>query len=177
MAVEGDRFDPDRLLEVLDAHRVEYVLVGGFAARMHGATRRTADLDCVPRTSLENYDRLAAALRELGARLRVAGMTDDEASGLPVVLDGQTLRKFGTTTWMTDAGPLDLLVELRDARGGRHSYEDLVTRATRHRIRSAVVLLAALDDIVESKEFADRPKDREALPELHRLQRGGGAQA
>jgi hypothetical protein len=171
MPADDNGFDPDRLLDVLDAHRVEYVLVGGFAARMYGATRRTADLDCVPLTSIENYERLAASLRELGARLRVAGMTDDEARGLPIVVDGETLRRFGTTTWMTDAGPLDLLVELRDAGGGRHSYEDLATRATRHRVRSVVVLLAALDDIVASKQFADRPKDREALPELQRLRR------
>jgi hypothetical protein len=170
MAADDQGFDPDRLLE-LDAHGVEYVLVGGFAVRLHGATRRTADLDCVPRTSVENYERLASALRELGARLRVGGMTDAEARQLPVVVDAQTLRRFGTTTWMTDAGPLDLLVELRDAGGGRRPYEELVTRATRHRIGSVVVSLAALDDIVASKEFADRPKDREALAELEQLRR------
>ena len=56
-------------------------------------------------------------------------------------------------------------------RGGRHAYDDLVDRAVRHRIRAVVVLVADLDDIVSSKEFADRPKDREALPELRALQR------
>lgn len=171
MPADDENFDPDRMLEVLDAHQVEYVLVGGFGARVHGATRRTSDLDCVPRTSVENLDRLAAALRELGAWLRVGGMTNEDARQLPVIIDAETLRKFGTTTWMTDAGPLDLLVELRDVRGGRHPYDELVDRAARHRIRSVVVLVADLDDIVSSKEFADRPKDREALPELRELQR------
>ena len=65
---DDDGFDPDRLLEVFDAHRVEYVLVGGFAARIHGATRRTADLDCVPHTSLAHYDRLAAVRGHHGHR-------------------------------------------------------------------------------------------------------------
>jgi hypothetical protein len=46
----------------------------------------------------ENLERLAGALRELGARLRVAGMTDEEARQLPVVLDGPTLAAFGSTT-------------------------------------------------------------------------------
>jgi hypothetical protein len=123
-------FDPDRILEALDRHGVDYVLVGGVAARAYGASRSTADIDCVPDTGRENLDRLAATLRELAARLRVGGMTDEEARQLPVRLDALTLAAFGSSTWMTDAGPLDLLVELRDRSGGRHQYDDLIVRAT-----------------------------------------------
>ncbi|MDQ3095212.1 MAG: hypothetical protein M3Q82_04530 [Actinomycetota bacterium] len=129
-----DGFDPDRLLATLDAYAVEYVLVGGFAARVHGAIRRTNDVDCVPDTSTENLERVAAALRHVGARLRVSGMTDDEARQLPVIVDAETLVKFGNSTWMTDAGALDLLVDLRDEGGGRHLYADLASR-TPHAIR------------------------------------------
>jgi hypothetical protein len=74
-------FDPDRILATLDAHGVDHILVGGFAARAHGATRPTADIDCVPDTDADNYERLAAALRELGARLRVGGMSDARRAG------------------------------------------------------------------------------------------------
>ena len=73
-------FDPDRVLETLDRHGVAFLLVGGLAARAHGAARQTADVDCVPDTSSENLGRMAAALLDLNARLRVGGMTDDEAS-------------------------------------------------------------------------------------------------
>jgi Nucleotidyl transferase AbiEii toxin, Type IV TA system len=166
---DDDTFDPDRILATLDAHRVDHVLVGGFAARAHGATRPTADIDCVPDTDAGNYERLAAALRELGARLRVGGMTDAEARQLPIVVDARTLRSFGNSTWMTDAGPLDLLVELRDREGGRHAFAELATRAVPHDVGGVVVRLASLEDIVASKEFANRDKDREALPELERL--------
>jgi len=164
-----DGFDPDRLLATLDAYAVEYVLVGGLAARVHGATRRTTDLDCVPDTSTENLERVAAALRHVGARLRVGGMTDNEARKLPLIVDAETLVKFGNSTWMTDAGALDLLVDLRDESGGRHPYADLASRATRHQVAGINVLVAALGDIVESKLFANREKDRAALPELRRL--------
>jgi predicted nucleotidyltransferase len=166
---EASQFDPDRLLRVLDEHTVEFILVGGVAARAHGASRATADLDCVPNTDRENLDRLASALRELGARLRVAGMSDDEARELPIQLDATTLAAFGSSTWMTDAGPLDLLVELRDASGGRHGYQALAQRALRITVGTVTVRLASLRDIVESKEYAARPKDREALPELRSL--------
>jgi hypothetical protein len=56
---------------VFDRHRVEYVIVGGVAANLHGATRPTGDLDALPRSTRENLDRVAGALRELAAFLRV----------------------------------------------------------------------------------------------------------
>lgn len=162
-------FDPDRILEVLDRHSVEYVLVGGVAARVHGAGRATADIDCVPATDEENLQRLADALDELGARLRVGGMSDEEARQLPLRLDSATLAAFGSSTWMTDAGPLDLLLELRDPAGGRHPYADLASRAVGVTVGNVTISVASLDDIIASKEFAGRPKDLDALPELEAL--------
>lgn len=164
-----DEFDPDRILTALDRHGVDYVLVGGVAARVHGAGRATADIDCVPATTQENLRRLADVLTELGARLRVAGMSDEEARQLPLRLDAATLAAFGSSTWMTDAGPLDLLVELRDPEGGRHPYVDLAARATSVSVGELTIRVASLEDIIASKEYAARPKDLEALPELKAL--------
>lgn len=110
-------FDPDRIPEVLDRHGVDYVLVGGVAARVHGAGRATVDIDCVPATDEENLQRLAGALAELGSCLRAGGISDEDARLLPLRLDAATLAAFGSFTWTTDAGPLDLLVELRDPAG------------------------------------------------------------
>lgn len=166
----GDSFDPARILATLAAHSVDFLLVGGFAAEAHGALRQTYDLDLVPQPSQDNYERLAAALRELNARLRVGGMTDEEARQLPVQVDGRTLRSFGNSTWATDAGAVDVLTELPDRDGRRRSYQELAIRRVAQEIGGVIVQLAALDDIVTSKEFADRPKDHDALPELRQLQ-------
>lgn len=165
----SSQFDPDRILSVLDRHDVHYVLVGGVAGRVHGAQRATADIDCVPATTQENLERLALALVELNARLRVGGMTDEEARQLPLHLDAATLAAFGSSTWTTDAGPLDLLVELRDSSGGRHPYADLATRASSVSVGELMISVASLEDIIESKRFAGRPKDLEAVPELQAL--------
>lgn len=170
----GNSFDPDRILHVLDAHDVDLVVVGGVAARAHGASRQTNDIDCVPSRDFGNLQRLAAALISLNSRLRVAGMSDDEARLLPVRLDAETLAAFGSSTWMTDAGPLDLLVELRDSTGGRHSFDDLTTRSVQITVGDITVRVAALNDIVESKQFAGRPKDLEALPELRAILKDDG---
>ena len=167
----GDPFDPDRVLETLDRHGVEYLPSASLAARVHGAERQTSDVDGVPNTTVENLERMAAALVELDGRLRVGGMSDEEARSLPVTIDAETLLNFGSSTWMTDAGPLDLLVELRDRDGGRHDFVDLSARAVGYEVGDLTVLLASLDDIVASKEFAGRDKDRDALPELNELLR------
>ena len=170
-ADDSIKFDPERIIAVLDAHAVECVIVGGFGAQAHGAHRQTLDIDVVPRGTDDNFVRLAAALRELGARLRVGGMSDDDARRLPVTIDAETLRSFGSSTWTTDAGPVDVLADL-PVKGGRRTYDELVQRSVQRRVHGAVIHLAALDDIVDSKEFANRQKDNEALPELRELQRG-----
>jgi hypothetical protein len=98
-------------------------------------------------------------------------MSDEEARSLPVTIDAETLLNFGSSTLMTGAGPLDLLVELRDRAGGRHDFVDLSARAVGYEVGELTVLLASLEDIVASKEFAGRDKDRDALPELNELLR------
>ena len=72
---DGPPRDLVRLVTTLDRHGVEYVLVGGAAARAYGAGRLTENADCVVRRERMNLVRLAGALRELNARLRVGGMT------------------------------------------------------------------------------------------------------
>ena len=96
-------------------------------------------------------------------------MSFEDARQLPLRLDAATLAAFGSSTWTTDAGPLDLLVELRDPTGGRHPYADLASRAVDVVVGKVTIRVASLDDIIASKEYAGRPKDLEALPELQAL--------
>ncbi len=98
-----------RILGTLDRHGVEYLLVGGVSAQARGAQRVTKDLDLIPRGVNENLNRLAAAMRELHARLSVEGLSDAEAQTLPVRLDAEMLRGLEFSTWRTDAGDLDVL--------------------------------------------------------------------
>lgn len=144
-------------------------MVGGIAARAYGAQRQTYDVDCMPEPSRDNLDRLAAAMRDLHARLRVGGMSDEESAVLPVQLTGSALVRMEISTWRTDAGDLDILADIPD-RDGRHMrYEELVGRASVLNLDGIVVRVAALADVIASKEWANRPKDRDALPELRSL--------
>src|SRR5258707_297859 len=91
-------------MEVLDRHHVEYVLVGGYAAQLYGARRPTYDIDITPATTQENLELLSAALRELGARIRI----DDQPEGLSFDCSGESLRGMQMLNLRTAAGDLDL---------------------------------------------------------------------
>jgi hypothetical protein len=58
--------DFEELLASFNAHRVEYVIVGGYALAFHGAPRFTGDLDLFVRPGPENAARILAALGDFG---------------------------------------------------------------------------------------------------------------
>jgi len=62
------------------------------------ASRLTEDADCVVRRERANLERLASALREVHARLRVARMSDEDAKALQVRVDGMMLETVGNST-------------------------------------------------------------------------------
>jgi hypothetical protein len=173
---DGPPLDLGRLIAALHRHGVEYLLCGGAAATAYGAERPSEDADCIVRRERTNLDRLTAAMRELGARLRVAGMTDEEATQLPVRIDSDTLADLSITTWMTDAGPFDVLAGLEAPDGRLLPYEELVDRATVLQGLGFTVRAAGLEDIIRAKERAGRPKDLEALPELRAIRDSRQAQ-
>lgn len=54
------------LLELFNAHKVEYVVVGGYALAFHGAPRFTGDIDILVRPDDNNAKRIIAALADFG---------------------------------------------------------------------------------------------------------------
>ena len=166
MSYSGPPLDLNRLFHVLVKNDVDFVVIGGSAAGFLGASRLTEDADCVVNRERANLDRLASALRELHARLRVARLSDEESQALPVVVDGVMLENTGSSTWTTDAGPFDVMAELKDIRGATVPYHELFSRSLVVQGEGFVVHVASVDDIIAAKTFANREKDREALPPL-----------
>lgn len=158
---EAAAFQPAKILALLDKHQVAYVLIGGYAAQLHGSTLPTTDIDVTPATSADNLERLAAALRELSAGIRV----DDLAEGLPFDTSAEALAGMRMLNLRTRYGDLDLTFEP----AGTAGYDDLARTATPRAIAGISVQVASLADIIRSKQAAARPKDLHALPELERL--------
>ena len=158
---EWPEFRPRALLERLVAGDVEFVVIGGLAAVVHGSATVTRDLDVVYAADPANLDRLGEALVALGARLR--GVTDD----VPFVPDGRTLRRTRVLTLDTLDGRLDLLAQP----DGSPPYERLRERALRVDLAGIEVQVASLDDLIAMKKAAGRPKDLVAVEELEAIQR------
>ncbi len=154
-------FQPDRMLGVLEEHGVRFVLIGGFAAVIHGSPYVTTDIDLVPESSLDNLGRLSAALRAMNARV----WTASEPEGIPFDHDAASIAGVRVWNLVTDLGRLDLTFEP----AGTSGYEDLARGAIRLEISGIQVDVATLADIIRSKEAAGRDKDRLVLPVLRRL--------
>lgn len=54
------------LLELFNAHEVEYVIVGAYALAFHGVPRFTGDMDILVKPDSENAVKILAALKEFG---------------------------------------------------------------------------------------------------------------
>jgi predicted nucleotidyltransferase len=151
--------DFSSLLSTLNNAGVEFILVGGVAATIHGSARLTLDLDVVYRRSSENMKRLIQSLKSYDPYLRGA------PPGLPFQWDVETLHRGLNFTLITKLGPIDLLGEIT----GGGTYEQLLA--------STVIVTAfglncrciTLDRLIEVKRAAGRTKDFEVIAELEAL--------
>lgn len=155
------RFRPEAILRTLVEHRVEFVLVGGVAATLHGSNLRTGDVDVCPRRTRANLARLSTVLRELEARVRAEGAPE----GVPFAPDAALLERVELLNLTTRYGDFDLTFRP----SGTEGYEDLRAGAVTFDLDGLLVPTTALADLIRSKEAAGRAKDREALPTLRTL--------
>jgi hypothetical protein len=142
-------FNPTEILKALNRHDVHYVVIGGIAAAIHGASAETFVLDICYDPAKENLERLAAALREMNARPR----------GLPAepafALDEETLRNGDTFAFVTSFGDFDCVaVPL-----GRGGYTELFDRSGTAEFDGGVMRVASIDDLIRMKRAVGNPKD------------------
>lgn len=124
--MSAPRFSPQEIFAALHRHGVDYVTIGGFAANAHGSRRLTLDVDVVASPEPENYERLAAALDDLGApdveRLNVR----NGASELPPYEDLREraieVEVRGTPIWIAS---LDDLIAMKRAAGRPQDLRDI----------------------------------------------------
>lgn len=151
---------PNRFLEqlkVLVRHGVDFIVVGGVAAVFEGAPIVTLDLDIVYDGTSENNSRLAGALKELNALYK-------DPAGRRIVPDTGKLATIKTHLLLTDSGGLDVLRAI----GEDLTYTDLLERSSWYEVEGTRLCVLNLEAVIESKEFADRDKDRAVLPILRR---------
>jgi hypothetical protein len=151
----------DVLLERLLAGGVDFVIIGGIAAVLHGSPRNTHDLDICFATDDANLEALGRVLVGLDAKLK--GVDD----AVPFTPDAAILRRIELLTLRTRAGDIDVLAKPP----GAPSYEALRRNSERFDIGGAFVRVASLPDLIAMKVKADRPKDRADVAELEAISR------
>lgn len=148
--------DIGELIGALVAARVEFIVVGGAAAVIHGVPVTTEDLDIVHRRTEENVDRLMALLGELDAYHRY------DLARRRLKPKRSMLLGRGQINLSTTLGPLDPLCELTQGVG----YDELVDDTEVVSDGNVDIRVLRLEKLIEMKAAAGRDKDRLALPVL-----------
>jgi hypothetical protein len=136
---------------------VEFIVVGGVAAQLEGAPILTFDLDVLYHKHPENLDRLLSALREIRARYR-------DPAGRHIEPDAEKLQTLRLHLLLTDLGPLDALSVV----GNGLVYQDLAHRTIPYHLGELRVQVLNLEAVIETKQQANRDKDRAVMPVLQR---------
>jgi|ERR1044071_8408977 len=135
----------EEIKESLKRHGVRYLFIGKSGAILLGFPDTTQDADLFVDNNFNNNRALVAALRELGFDL-----TSEEQREIERGKDFVQLR----------SGPFDL--DLVFAPDGIEKFDD----AWKRHVEVQGFPVCHIDDIIASKEAANRERDRESLPRL-----------
>jgi predicted nucleotidyltransferase len=137
------------LLRSLNAHRVRYLIIGGYAYSLHVEPRFTKDIDLWIEASLKNAGRLLQALRKFGAPVDNLTESDLARPGLLYVFGVPPLR-------------VDVLNRIKG-----QDFTAAYARRVRFRFEGLTVPVVCRADLVRLKRAAGRPQD---LVDLRKLE-------
>ena len=148
-----------KAVQVLVDGGVDFVIIGGWSAILHGSAYVTNDLDLCYSRLPGNLRKLAQALAPFHPRPR------DLSKDLPFVWDEATLRHGTVFTLSTDLGGIDLLAEV----SGLGVFEDVKAHSVLLQAFDRSVWTLDLPSLIRAKRAAGREKDLLILPELESL--------
>jgi predicted nucleotidyltransferase len=149
----------NRLLERLCDSDIEFVVVGGFAAMLHGSALLTRDLDVCAVVSSATVDQLRATLKDLNPTHR---FTPQRLNFLSVPASGVELKNLYLET---DLGPIDVLGSIL----GVGDFAAVKSRAVQIDVFGRKCWLLSLEDLIVAKEAVGRDKDKLAAKELRAI--------
>jgi predicted nucleotidyltransferase len=156
---EHPRLEAGLVLKTLLDSNVEFVLIGGLAAQVHGSPSLTRDVDVCFNLDRENLDRVAKALEMLAAVRR------DLPEAVHAPIDARALRAGDVFRLRTRYGDLDLLAHPDPGL----DFATLAERSITAELLGIRVKVAGLEDLMAMKRATGRPKDRIELEILGAL--------
>jgi hypothetical protein len=146
----------NRLLQRLCDAEIDFVIVGGFAATLHGSSLVTRDLDVCAILGNENVEKLREALRDLQPTHR---LTPQKLSFLDNPDPGVEVRNLYLRT---DLGPVDVLSSIL----GVGDFDRVRAASIQVELFGRSCRVISLDDLIRAKEALGRDKDLLAVKEL-----------
>ena len=154
-------------MAALNAHQVQYLIVGGLAVVAHGYVRFTADIDLMLSVEPQNLTRAVKALKTLGYRPRAPVAFEEfvDPAARRRWADEKGMTVFSLFSDAHRATEVDLFLEPPIDFG--EAYE----RAVRQELSPGVeAVFCGLDDLIHLKTQAGRHSDVQDPRNLRRLQ-------
>lgn len=152
--------DLSKLLKTLLENDIDFVLIGGFAAVVHGSTLVTQDLDICSTMSVENIEKLRSVLKDLNPVHRMNRKANLSFLDHPKILEG-----LNNIYLDTDLGILDILSATQPA----GDFETIKKNAIDIPLYGFSCKVISIDDLIKVKESMKRPKDLQAVIELKKV--------
>ena len=152
--------DLSKLLKTLLANDIDFVLIGGFAAVVHGSTLVTQDLDICSAMSIENINKLRSVLKDLNPTHRM-----DRKANLSFLDHPKSLDGLNNIYLDTDLGILDILSATEPA----GNFDTIKKNAIDIPLYGFTCKVISIDDLIKVKTVMNRPKDIQAVIELKKV--------
>jgi len=147
------------LLKRLVEAKLDFVVVGGVAATLHGVAEPTRDLDVCIRLSAESWHRVASVIGPLHPRF---ALTPDLR---PITTELSKLDQYRNLYVLTDLGRLDFLGEVPPV----GDIDHVALHAVAMKLDDLTVRVISVDDLLRVKEHVRRPKDLEVAAQLRAI--------
>ena len=152
-------------VQLFNKNEIDFILVGGVCAALHGAPINTVDIDFVYLQSKDNCQRLLNLLESIHAQYRGQGNRQIDIKLEHLIRGGQLLFK-------TDLGDIDLLSWIGNMENVL-DYGYLIQNDCIEIINIGNQEIKSLNllTLIESKELANRQKDQVHLLHLYEIKK------
>ncbi len=139
---------------ILNKHKVQYVMVGGFAVNLYGYVRATNDVDLLLKDDLLNRQNLAKAFSELG----YGGISFEQLQFVPE----------WTNFYIGTGVQLDIMTSLK---GVDLTFDECLQMAPVAEIEGIMVPFLHINHLIQNKKIVNRPKDQIDVMELEKIKK------
>lgn len=140
---------------------VDFVVIGGYAARTYGCTIITEDLDICCNFSVDNLMKLQNAIADIHPVHRMTPLQK------PLALNESNCSDYKNLYLDTDSGQLDCISSVQ----GIGDFEEVKRQSNPIRFEPFEVYVLKIDAIIQSKKTLNRQHDLEAVYQLEAIRK------